>query len=141
MMKSLKAQIFSGEKLVSSNVISLDLMQSVNRIPYARVVIGEGGKKDQSLAELSNEDCFALGQEIEIRLSSTAGTTTFKGIVVKQNLRKLYGQSYLTIDIKDSAFKLCLTRESAVFIDQDDAQIIRQLAEKAGLSVECREKH
>lgn len=140
MMKSLKAQIFSGEKLVSSNVISLDLMQSVNKIPYARVVIGEGGKKDQSLVELSNEDCFALGQEIEIRLSSTAGTTTFKGIVVKQNLRKLYGQSYLTIDIKDSAFKLCLTRESAVFIDQDDAQIIRQLAEKAGLSVECREK-
>ena len=112
----------------------------MNKIPYAQVVIGEGGEKNKSLLELSNEACFAPGQEIEILLSSTAGVTTFKGIVVKQNLRKIYGQSYLTIDIKDSAFKLCLARKSAVFTNLEDAQIIRQLAEEAGLSVECQEK-
>ena len=139
-MKSLKAQILSAGELVSSNVISFDLITSVNKIPYAQVVIGEGGEGNKSVLELSNETCFQPGQEIELRLSSPAGAAEFQGIVVKQNLQKISGQSYLTIDIKDSAFKLCLTRESAVFINQDDVAIIGKLAEKAALTVECRGK-
>ena len=45
MMKNLTAQIFSGGQLVSSQVVSVDLMTSVNKIPYAQVVIGEGGEE------------------------------------------------------------------------------------------------
>ena len=140
MMKSLEAQIYSAGQLVSSNVVSLDLMRSVNKIPYAQVVIGEGGRENKSLVELTNEAFIEPGQEIEILLSSTAGQNTFKGIVVKHNLRKIRGRSYLTIDVRDSVFKLALRRESAVFVNKDDAEIISELAKKAEISVVCREK-
>ena len=140
MIKNLTAQIFSAGQLVSSHVVSLDLMNSVNKIPYAQVVIGEGGEGNKSLIELSSEVCFELGQEMEVRLSAPAGESIFKGIVVKQNLRKICGHSYLTIDLKDSAFKLCLLRESAVFVNKEDAEIIRALAQKAQIKVVCAEK-
>lgn len=140
MMKNLTAQIFSGGQLVSSQVVSVDLMTSVNKIPYAQVVIGEGGEGNKSVVELSSEACFELGQELEVRLGAPAGEFIFKGIVVKQNLRKIRGQSYLTIDLKDSAFKLCLLRESAVFVDKTDAEIISELAQKAQIKVVCSEE-
>lgn len=139
-MKSLKAEIYSAGQLISSNVVSLDLIKSVNKIPYAQVVIGEGGKEDKSLVELANETFIEPGREIEILLSSPEGRIVFKGIVVKYNLRRIGGRSYLTIDIKDKACKLALQRESTVFLNKDDAEIISELAKKAQVSVVCREK-
>src|SRR5690554_2004808 len=139
MMSNLKAQIFSEGQLVSSKVVSLDIINSVNRIPYAQVVIGEGGANQKSLIELSDEACFEPGREIEISLSSTTGKTIFKGIVVKQKLKKTSRHNYLTIDLKDKAYKLALLRESAVFIDKEDREIISELAQKAEVKVDCAE--
>src|SRR5690606_22551402 len=134
-MKSLKAEIYSAGQLVSSNVVSLDLIKNVNKIPYAQVVIGEGGEGNKSLVELVNETFIEPGREIEILLSSPAGRTVFKGIAVKYNLRNIGGRSYLTVDIKDKAYKLTLQRESAVFLNKNDAEIISELAKKAQVSV------
>jgi Rhs element Vgr protein len=117
----------------------MDIMNSVNRIPYAQVVVVEGGEKSQSLIGMSNEACFEPGQEIEISLSHPAGTTTFKGIVVKHNLKKTDKKAFLTIDIRDKAHKLNLVRENAVFVNKEDKQIITDLAKKASVNVECGE--
>jgi Rhs element Vgr protein len=139
-MNNIKSQIFSNGKAVSSNILSLDIIKSVNKIPYAQVVIGEGGAaSNKSLVELSNEACFEPGKEIEIALTYKSANATFKGIIVKHNLRKTGDKALLTIDVKDSAHRLSLLRESAVFVNKEDKQIITDLAKKAKLSVECNE--
>lgn len=136
-MTNLQSQIFSGGTAVSSNILSLDIMTAVNKIPYAEVVIGEGGTGNKSPLELSEATCFEPGSPIKIVLSNSTGTMTFEGIVIKQHLKKNSSNTYLTVDIKDSAHKLSLTRQSAVFAEKNDQTIISDIAKKAGLTVTC----
>ncbi len=136
-MNSIKSEIFSNGKPVSSSIISIDIMSSVNKIPYAQIVVTEGGEKSKSLIEMSNEACFAPGKEIVISLSQQTDTATFKGIVVKHNLKRTDKKAFLTIDIKDKAHTLSLLRENAVFVNKEDKQIITDIAKKAAVNVEC----
>jgi Rhs element Vgr protein len=117
----------------------MDIMSSVNKIPYAQVVIAEGGTKSKTLIEMSNEACFEPGKEIEFSLSHPAGVVTFQGIVVKHSLKKNGKKAFLTIDVRDKAHKLGLIRENAVFVGKEDKQIITDIAQKAAVNVECGE--
>jgi Rhs element Vgr protein len=137
MLNNLQSMIFSAGKAVTPNVLSLDIIQNVNRIPYAQVVIGEGTDQKLSPIELSDATCFQPGQPVEIVLSHADQKTTFNGIVLKQNLKKTGDNTFLTIDIKDKAHKLSLIRDNAVFNSKDDKTIIRDIAKKAGITVEC----
>lgn len=139
MLNNLQSMIFSAGKAVTPNVLSLDIIQSVNKIPYAQVVIGEGTGKSKSPVELSEATCFQPGQPIEIVLSYNGADVTFNGIVLKQNLRKTGENTFLTVDIKDKAHKLSLLRENAVFTGKDDKTIISDITKKAGVKVECNE--
>jgi Rhs element Vgr protein len=136
-MDSIKSEIFSNGKPVSSSIVSMDIMNSVNKIPYARIVVAEGGEKSKSLIEMSNEACFEPGREIEVSLSHGAEVATFKGIVVKHNLKKTDKKAFLTIDVRDKAHTLSLIRENAVFVNKEDKQIIADIAKKAAVDVEC----
>jgi Rhs element Vgr protein len=137
MINKLQSQIYSEGTAVSSNIISLDIMTAVNRIPYARVVIGQGTAASQSPVELSDTACFQPGKQIEISLSNPSGKLSFKGIVIKQQLKKTGDNTYLTVDIKDSAHTLSLLRQSAVFVNKEDKEIIAELLKGTGLSMEC----
>ena len=136
-MNNLQSKIFSAGTAVSSNVLSFDIITSVNRIPYAQVVIGEGGTSNKSPLELSDAECFKPGQEIEIILSHPTGETSFQGIVTKQHIQKIANSTYLTVDIKDKAHKLSLIRQSAIFTGKDDKTIITDVAKQAQIDVEC----
>lgn len=136
-MNNLQSMIYSAGKGVTPNILSLDIIQTVNKIPYAQVVIGEGTDRNLSPIELSDETCFQPGQEVEIVLSHTGKKASFKGIVIKQNLKKTGDNTYLTIDIKDKAHKLSLLRENAVYTEKDDQTIITDIAKKAKVTVEC----
>lgn len=138
-MNNIKSKLFSSGNLISSSIISLDIVKSVNKIPYAQVVISEGGANNKSLIELSNEACFEPGKEIEILLSYKNDSATFKGIIVKHNIKKTGDTALLTIDIKDCAHRLSLLRESTVFVNKEDKQIITDIAKKAQVTVECNE--
>jgi Rhs element Vgr protein len=136
-MNSITATIFSDGKAVSTDILSLDIITAVNKIPYAQVVIGEGGNANQSPVELSDAACFQPGKELEIILTNATGELVFKGIVIKQHLKKTGDNTYLTVDIKDSAHILSLLRQSAVFAEKDDRTMITEVADRAGLKVEC----
>lgn len=139
MIKKLQSQIYSGGTAISPNILSLDIITAVNKIPYAQVVIGESATSSKSLVELSDADCFKPGKEIEIILSNDTGEITFKGIVIKQNLKRTGDNTYLTVEIKDSAHKLSLLRQSAVFVNMDDKGIIKELLKDTGLEMKCDE--
>jgi uncharacterized protein involved in type VI secretion and phage assembly len=136
-MNSIQATIYSNGTAVSTNITSLDIFTAVNRIPAARVVIGEGGKDNQSPVKLSDAECFKPGNQVEFTLANPAGKLTFKGIVIKQRLKKTGANTYLTIDIKDRAHTLSLLRQSAVFAGKDDQTIISEVAKRAELKVTC----
>ncbi|HBF38578.1 MAG TPA: hypothetical protein DDW50_14825 [Firmicutes bacterium] len=136
-MNSLQSTIYSDGTAVSSNVLSMDIITAINKIPYAQVVISQGGAKNKTPVELSDMTCFKPGQEIELVLSDTTGTMSFKGIVIKQNLKKKANNTYLTVDIKDKAHKLSLLRQSSVFANKDDQTIITDVAKRADVTVDC----
>ncbi len=141
-MQSLEANIFSQGELISSNIMSMDIIKIANKIPYAQVVVsnGEGTSQNQSVFDLSNTECFKPGYEIELALSYQSNAKSFKGLVIKHAVKKTSQGEFLTIDIKDHALKLALKRTSAVFENKSDKDIITEIAEKHGIKVECREK-
>jgi Rhs element Vgr protein len=139
-MKSLKSNIFSGGKLVSSNIISVDIIKQVNKIPYAQIMISEGSASDTTAVAMSNAKCFEPGKEIEIALSSDNSRKVFKGIVIKHSIKKTSENTILTVDVKDKSLKLALLRTNAVFVNKTDAQIIKDIADKKEIEVECSEK-
>jgi uncharacterized protein involved in type VI secretion and phage assembly len=136
-MDSITATIYSNGTAVSTNILSLEIMTAVNRIPYAQVVIGEGGNANKSPLELSEAECFKPGNAVEFILANATGKLTFKGIVIKQQLKKTGANTYLTVDIKDSAHTLSLLRQSTVFAEKDDQTIITEVANRAAIKVEC----
>lgn len=138
-MKSIRSEIYSKGKIVSSNIASLDIVKIVNKIPYAEVVIIEGGETYKSMVEMSNDDCFKPGEELEITLSDNDESYAFKGIVVKHTLKKVANGTSLTVNLKDTTLKLCLQRKSAIFENKEDKQIITDIAKKKNIEVECTE--
>lgn len=139
-MNTIKAEIFSGNTFVSSNVISLDIIKCVNRIPYAQLVIHGDDEEGKTAVDMSKQECFTPGQEIEIKLKTADGEMNFKGIVVKHTIKKTAYDSLLIIDIKDICHKLTLQRQSMLFTETDDATIIKDIAEAKGITeVKCSE--
>ena len=142
-MSILRSEIYSGGTPVSSNIISINVVSEVNRIPYAQIVLTDVDSTDtnnEGLLDLSNDDKFKPGAEFELALSQGDSGGVFKGIVVKQKVRKNQAGSFLTVEIKDAAYKLCSQRKSAVFNEKDDCQIIKDIAGEKGLTVTCSEQ-
>ncbi|MGA1870247.1 MAG: type VI secretion system tip protein VgrG [bacterium] len=136
-MNSLKSEIYSKGQRVTSNIVSIDIMKCINKVPYAQVVLCEGGENDISAAQMSSDDYFKPGKEIEISLTHEKEEGVFKGIVVKHSIKKTLYNTFLIIDIKDSSHKLTLLKQNTVFNDKEDKQIISDIAGKKKIDVEC----
>jgi len=120
------------------NVMSIDIIKEVNKIPIAQIILLDGDATKREFA-ISNTDFFKPGNNIEIKLRYEGDrqneATVFEGIVVKHSLQSdLYG-SLLTVDLKDAAFKLTHQRKSAVFREMPDNEIISTIIEPWGLEI------
>ncbi len=112
-------------------LLSIDISKELNRIPYAQLVLLDGDVAKQSFT-ISDDTFFEPGKLIEIKLryegSVIQEMTVFKGIVVKHALEANAQGSLLTIELKDIAVKLTLTRKSMLYpADQTDDMIIGQI--------------
>lgn len=118
--------------------LSVDIVQEVNRIPYAELVLLDGTGAPPQF-KLSNTDDFAPGNEIEIRLMGEEGEKQtekiFQGLVVKHKIETNSEGSRLTIELKDPAFKLTRGRKSKVYENAKDSEIISQIVKEAQLKV------
>ncbi|MCG8336762.1 MAG: type VI secretion system tip protein VgrG [Proteobacteria bacterium] len=142
-MSSIRSEIYGGGSSISSNIVSVNVVSEVNRIPYAQLVLTDVDATDTNnkrLVDLSNDDKFKPGAEFELALNQGDDSGVFKGIVVKQKVRKNQSGSFLTVEIKDASYKLCSQRKSAVFNEKDDCQIIKDIAGKKDIKVTCSEQ-
>lgn len=113
--------------------LSIDIVKEVNRIPYAELVLLDGYEKPKKFA-LSNSDFFEPGRKIEIKLSNAEQgakeATVFKGLVIKHKIELTSDASYLTVELKDAAFKLTKGRKSKVYQDVTDSDIISEMLQQ-----------
>ncbi len=125
-------------KVMDSNyeVLSIDIVKEVYRIPYAQIVLLDGDAAKQKFA-ISDDGFFEPGREIEIKLryegDSGKDVSVFKGLVVRQSVEATEQGLLLNVEMKDMAVKLAQTRRSEVYRDQTDDKIIGTLIGKAGL--------
>lgn len=127
-------------------VLSLDIIKEVNRIPEAELMLVDGEVAQRKFA-VSDTALFEPGKEIEIKLryEGTPDETVFKGPVVRHGVEAGESGSLLSIEMKDAAVKLTHTRRSVVFREQTDSEIIDRIIKAGGLkagSIETTEpKH
>jgi len=127
-----------GKEMNPSYVLlSLDITKEVSRIPYAQLVLLDGDAAQQEFA-ISNDDFFEPGKAIEIKLhyegAADKKATVFKGVVVGHGVEADAQGSLLTVELKDAAVKLTLTRKSAVYRDKTDDKIIGEIISNSGLT-------
>ncbi len=136
------ATILSGGTKMSTDydLISVDIIKTVNKIPAAKLVLLDGSAAKKKF-EISDTGFFEPGKEIEVKLRyegarGKAGqdSTVFKGIVTRHGVRTSAAASFLTIELRDAAIKLTVSRKSAVFKDMKDDAIIKKLASGGGLA-------
>lgn len=118
------------------DLLSIDIVKEVNRIPYAQLVLVDGDAAQQKFA-LSDSGFFEPGKTIEIKLhyaeEPQKRVTVFQGLVVGHGVQASGRGSLLTVELKDAAIRLTQTRKSAVYREQSDSQIIGKLVTDSGL--------
>lgn len=115
------------------SVLNIVVEKEINRIPAARLILLDGDPSSQDF-ELSNQDLFLPGKEIEIKTGYHSDETTiFKGIVIKHSLRIRTSQSFLIVECKDKAVKLTIGRKSKYFYDSKDSDILGEIIGTYGL--------
>jgi Rhs element Vgr protein len=117
-------------------LLAVDIAREVNRIPYAELLLIDGDYAKQKF-RISDGDFFNPGKEIEVSLGHSAGSgkekTAFKGVVIKQTLRKTTEGSMLSVELSDKAIIMTGARNSNVFRDLTDGELISKLIESDGL--------
>lgn len=125
-----------GKKLPAEfNLLSLEVIREVNRIPYAQLVLEDGNPSEGNFP-LSDLAFFEPGKAIEIKLryegEGGASTSVFKGLVHRHNLEGGKQKARLTVLLKDKAYAMTMGRKSQVFSEKTDADIIKSLISNAG---------
>jgi len=110
------------------HLMYIDVIREVNKIPTAQLIVLDGDAAKQKFS-ISNSNFFAPGQEIQIKLrdDNKKDQTIFEGIIVRHRIKTDKNGSYLTLDLKDQAFKLTTQRKSRLFKNQEDSNIIKEI--------------
>ena len=118
----------------SFQIISATVTKEVNRIPTAKLIIRDGDAALEDF-EISNEDVFAPGAELEIKSGRDGDNSTiFKGIIVKHGIKvSESGISQLCIEAKDKSIKMCFGRKNKYFEDSKDSEILEEILGEYGL--------
>lgn len=133
---SITITILSDGKPLSGlyEILSVDILKEVNRIPLARVIFLDGDAAKQEFP-LSNETFFEPGKKIEIKLRRDDETdqTVFLGLVVRHAVEANGGNTYLRVEVQDPAIRLTGERKSLVYKASSDTDIIKDKVKGAGL--------
>lgn len=109
-------------------VLSLTLIQVVNKIPLAKIVLRDGAAADQNFA-ISNTDDLLPGTKLTIRIGRDGtNKALFKGIVVHQGIKfRQDGNPVLTVECRDESVKMAIGRHSRYYENVKDSEVIEQL--------------
>jgi Rhs element Vgr protein len=112
------------------------VVNQANRIPYARLRIGDGDPARGDFAQSSGE-LFVPGHEM-ILLAGYHGKAepVFKGVVVCQRLMVRNGSSWLEVDCRHPAFKMTLVRRNRHFEETSDSDVAEALLDEYRLAAD-----
>ena len=128
-----------GEELPGTyGLASIDIIDELNRIPTAHLVLYDGSAAAQDF-ELSSGDLLVPGKTLEIEGGyNNAESRLFKGMITSQRIQVRRGaDSLLHVEARSPAFRMTLARRSRYFADVTDGDVFQQIvSEYGGLSAE-----
>ncbi len=112
-------------------VSSVVTMNSINKIPTAKLVLLDGSVSEQRFSASQSND-FNPGNELSIKIRhDDFEDVLFAGIIIKQKVKQLAnGNTQLCLELKDVAVKLTAERKNSLFADKTDIEIIKNIAEQ-----------
>ncbi len=117
-------------------LLSIDIVREVNRIPYAQLTLIDGDATQQKFA-VSDSGFFDPGKPVEIKLryegKPDSEKTVFGGLVVGQSVEAGHLKSVLTVELKDETVKLTKITKSEVFAKKSDDKLIKDLIKAHGV--------
>lgn len=122
----------------TTQVISVEVSFSYNRIPYAKLTIVDGDMPNATFPE-SETDIFKPGSEITIQAGyASVVKTIFEGVVIKHAIHiNADNDARLVLECKDKALAMTVGRKNANFVDAKDSDIIsRLIGAYSGLSAD-----
>jgi Rhs element Vgr protein len=117
-------------------ILGVEVVNQANRIPYARLRIGDGNAARGDFAQSSGK-LFVPGHQVEL-LAGYHGETdaVFSGTVLCQRLMVRRGDSCLEVDCRDPAFKMTLVRRNRHFEDVSDGDVAETLLGEYNLTAD-----
>jgi len=121
--------LVDGEQILDTfNVLSINVVKEINKIPYAKIVLKDG---DPSLEdfEVSNTEVFVPGNEIEVLAGyRSEESTIFKGIIIKHGIKvKKSKASVLVVECRDESVKLTVGRKNKYYYEIKDSEVIEEI--------------
>ena len=113
-------------------ILGAEVVSQANRIPYARLRIGDGDAARGDFAR-SSGPLFVPGASVSMRAGYHGHTeAVFTGIVVAQRLVVRRGSSWLEVECRDPACRMTLVRRNRYFEDQTDSDVASALVQEYG---------
>ena len=119
----------------SYQVFKVEVINEINRIPVAMILINDGNPSTQSF-DVSDSSDFVPGAEITVK-AGYEGTNAliFTGVIVRHGIQvQDNGLSYLSLTCADKAMAMTVARNNRQFADSTDSAIISKIISDAGLS-------
>ena len=119
-------------------VAGITVLKEVNRIPTAHLVILDGNPAKQDF-EVSNEDWFVVGSELEVSLGNLNDEQPiFKGRIIKHQIIVRHHTAFLEIECRDIAYQMTLRRKGRYFENTTDSRLAEDILQEysIGASVE-----
>ena len=110
-------------------ILSVEVRNDVNRIPWARLVLVDGDAAEQDFP-VSNAATFQPGATIAVSAGYGSGQDEeqiFSGVVIRHGIRAGVGGSRLEVECQDPAVAMTIGRKNAQFTQKTDAAVIRDV--------------
>ncbi|PYR63063.1 MAG: Rhs element Vgr protein [Acidobacteria bacterium] len=108
-------------------MLGVEVLSQANRIPYARLRIGDGDSARGDFAR-SSGDLFVPGGSLSIKAGYHGKVEPiFSGVVLTQRIVVRRGSSWLEVEARDAAFAMTLVRKNRYFEKQSDSDVVAAL--------------
>ncbi len=116
----------------------VELVSQANRVPYARLRVGDGDAARGDFARSTGE-LFVPGNRIQVSAGYHGETeAVFGGVVLTQRIVSRDGASWLEVECRDPVFAMTLVRRNRYFEESSDSDVASKLLGEysgAGVSV------
>ncbi|NOQ74243.1 MAG: type VI secretion system tip protein VgrG [Crocinitomix sp.] len=128
----------NGQKIENAyQVKTIGITKTANRISAARLILYDGEDTEDGF-KISNSKDFLPGNKIVVLAGyNSDNSSIFKGIVIKQGLKRTVGRFELCIDCKHVATAMTINLNSQYFYNIKDSGIIEEITQSYGITTEA----